>query len=282
MKNKMNKKLLDASKAKTNNENIFISRRRNQSDNFRYIHNRNPNDNKRIQSRNNNQNQMNYNQKSIETNQIQNNFNFINLNNFNSNPIELKKNNNFINNNVNVLQMNYKFYPVGLENVGATCYMNATLQCLSNCYELSYYLLDSNRYNNEYSKFKDNFPLTYAYANVVHNLFPPAKDYKSYFKPIYFKETVGNLNELFKEFAANDSKDLLIYILEKINEELKVPVAINNILFQNINIGTEMGQYLMFMNQFYSQNTSIISNNFYGINESIVQLFHIFFLLIYI
>ena len=271
MKNKMNKKLLDASKAKTNNENIYNFRHRNKSDNFRYIHNRNPYDNKRIQSRNNNQNQMNYNQKSIETNQIQNNFNFINLNNFNSNPIELKKNNNFINNNVNVLQMNYKFYPVGLENVGATCYMNATLQCLSNCYELSYYLLDSNRYNNEYSKFKDNFPLTYAYANVVHNLFPPAKDYKSYFKPIYFKETVGNLNELFKEFAANDSKDLLIYILEKINEELKVPVAINNILFQNINIGTEMGQYLMFMNQFYSQNTSIISNNFYGINESIVQ-----------
>jgi ubiquitin C-terminal hydrolase len=44
-----------------------------------------------------------------------------------------------------------------------------------------------------------------------------------------------------------------------------------NNLFLNINIGTEMGQYLMFMNQFYSQNTSIISKNFYGINESIVH-----------
>ena len=36
---------------------------------------------------------------------------------------------------------------IGLKNIGATCYMNATLQCFSNITKLRSYLLDKYNYN---------------------------------------------------------------------------------------------------------------------------------------
>ena len=148
--------------------------------------------------------------------------------------------------------------------------MNATLQCLSHCDELSNYLLNPSNYQ-EYESFTDIFPLTYAYADVVKNLFPTKNKYHPFFKPLYFKTVIGNLNELFKEFAANDSKDLLIFILERIHQELKLPIESNNYINPNININSKEGQFSLFLKQFNDENTSIISKNFYGINESTIR-----------
>ena len=146
--------------------------------------------------------------------------------------------------------------------------MNATLQCLSNCKELTDYLI--NNYHSIQNKYND-FVLTYAYANVINNLFPSKSKYKPYYKPIYFKNVIGNLNPLFKEFKANDSKDLLIFILERMHQELKIKLNINNNINQNINLDFKMGQFLFFFIQYNSQNCSIIAQNFYGVNETTTQ-----------
>ena len=223
-------------------------------------------------------------------NMIPNNMNKMNMNinnNFNMNmPMNMKMN---MNNNFNMMSKNNKnmnmnknlinnknmniFYrPVGLKNIGATCFMNATLQCLSHCDELTSYLLNSKNYN-EYQNHYDIFPLTYAYANVLNSLFPPKDKYNKSFAPTYFKKVIGNLNELFKSFEANDSKDLLIYILERIHLELKIPNGNNNINnnIMNYNPNSKLHQLNLFLNQFNAENTSVVSKNFYGINESTVQ-----------
>jgi len=55
---------------------------------------------------------------------------------------------------------------VGLNNIGATCYMNATLQCLSNTDELTKYFFNKFKYDvNDNNKIMSN-----AYYNVIKNL----------------------------------------------------------------------------------------------------------------
>ena len=57
---------------------------------------------------------------------------------------------------------------IGLKNVGATCYMNATLQCLSQILPLAYYFKNNQQINDTISKYKyknDNC-LIYYLCNI--------------------------------------------------------------------------------------------------------------------
>ena len=67
-------------------------------------------------------------------------------------------------------EINYNFYNLpsfrGLDNVGATCYMNATLQCLTNIKPITDYLLNQNKYSyllnqNKYSYLFENVKSVY-------------------------------------------------------------------------------------------------------------------------
>ena len=58
----------------------------------------------------------------------------------------------------------------GLDNVGATCYMNATLQCLANIKPVTHYLLNANNYSDLF--FNEKLcPLTLGYTQVLIGLF---------------------------------------------------------------------------------------------------------------
>ena len=178
------------------------------------------------------------------------------INNNNSNV------NNNLNNNINSNINNYQYtnlqikqmrpYRLGLDNIGATCYMNATLQCLCNIVQLQNYFLN----NNEVFQ-KPGATLSKAFSDVLQNLYDNNNNKNSY-SPYNFKNTISEMNSLFKGVAANDSKDLILFLYEKIHEELNIQNNYNN-LEQNIPYELQL-----FRQNYYSNNSSIIEKTFYN------------------
>ena len=80
------------------------------------------------------------------------------------------------------------------------------------------------------------------------------------------------MNPLFQGIAANDSKDLVNFIIMTLHEELN---EANNNIPNNNNIFIDQRDqqlvYNMFINNFKAKNNSIISNLFYAINCNITQ-----------
>ena len=217
------------------------------------------------------------------------NSNMSSNNNMNMNNINNKINiiNNSINKNTQINNNNNKkkqkapkplsFYEkptlIGLQNIGATCFMNATLQCLSQTEDLTNYFLDEKRSgqkikdNNIAVKNRNDLQLTPVYLELVKKLWDK-NNFKGYFEPKRFMKTVEEMNPLFKLGQAGDSKDFIIFVLEQFHNELKK--VVNN---DNINDSVNVNQYIQeeafkfFIEDFMKQ-TSIISDIFYGILET--------------
>ena len=95
--------------------------------------------------------------------------------------------------------------------------MNSTLQCLSNTKELIYYFLNIFTYDpNNNKKIMSN-----AYYNLIVNLWNKDNNNKS-FSPDDFKTKLSQENPLFKGIEANDSKDLILFLIERFHNELNV------------------------------------------------------------
>ena len=158
---------------------------------------------------------------------------------------------------------------IGLANIGATCYMNATLQCLSNIDTLTNYVLI---YQKIFSQNVIKYDLTNEYAKLVKNLWDE-NNAKKYYEPYDFKDKIGQKNPLFSGIAANDSKDLILFIFQEMHKELN-NININNLNFNGMNNlikdqRNEKGEYKIFLEDYYSANNSIIQKLFYGEQESI-------------
>ena len=156
---------------------------------------------------------------------------------------------------------------VGLNNIGATCYMNATLQSFSNTKNLSEYFL--NKFVS-LENYKSKL-ISYEYYKVVKNLWDK-KNHKKSYSPDSFKEKLSQENPLFAGAAANDSKDLINFLLERFHLELNL---INpNTLQDNSSMVNQMYQLdenkmlELFFIDFKSKFRSIISDLFYGVMET--------------
>ena len=149
----------------------------------------------------------------------------------------------------------------GLQNIGATCYMNATLQCFSNVPRFREGILNLKNNSND-------LVLSYSLHEVFKNLWKNNKI--KYYAPYNFKDLISEMNPLFKGIAANDSKDLILFILENIHNELNkkknFPSTQNKINNQDF-----ISVFNGFVNEYTSTNESIVSDEFFGYFVSIMK-----------
>ena len=107
---------------------------------------------------------------------------------------------------------------IGLNNIGATCYMNATIQCLSHTVKLTNYFL-----NPKHKILINEKQFSKEFYEVLKRLW--IKQYNnnnSNYSPYKLKEVISKMEPLFKGIAANDSKDLVNFILQQLHLELNL------------------------------------------------------------
>ena len=233
----------------------------------------------------NNNTNINYNNGNFNNNNLNNNNNFFNQ--LNNNTMATYNNDNINNNKNNFnpkttitrhpkknddIEINFLIRAKGLQNVGATCYMNATLQCFYHVKPLTENLINDNN-------IKSSMEITYCYKNLieelagcknkhkfrikVQNLILDDKE-KDYFEPNDFKNLIGKLNPLFKGIKACDSKDLILFLLENMDRELTE----RNNKTSNREIFYGKGLSQMEEENFKKIHNSIFSELFYGFQKS--------------
>ena len=296
------------------NKNLFqiSNQNMNQNSNQKMYQNNNQNSNQKMYQTNNqsiNQNisqdmNLNINQ-NINQNMNQNiNQNIYQDANHNMNQIMNKNSSQNMNQNSNQKAINLiqdsptdiarkkdlkKDFPlpplIGLKNVGATCYMNATLQCLSQIQKLTLYFKYHKHVEDVIKKYKakNENCLTASYKYLIENLWPSNSGYQTkeycgknsnnlYFSPEAFKIKISNMNELFKGVQANDAKDLINFIIMTLHSELN-----KNNKNQNTNLNifidqkNEISIFNAFLQNFMAENKSIISDIFYGVTHTIMK-----------
>eukprot|EP01083_Nonionella_stella_P236186 829779_1 len=106
---------------------------------------------------------------------------------------------------------------IGLYNLGNTCFMNSSLQCLVSCRALSEYFL-SGRYRKEINS--DNplgtgGRLVRSYARLLKSM-----QGGSAIHPFDFKSTIGQFATQFSGYGQHDSQEFMNFLLDGLHEDV--------------------------------------------------------------
>ena len=186
-----------------------------------------------------------------------------------------------------VLPPEYLFHITGLYNIGSTCYMNATLQCLLHVSPLiSYFIRVYPKDKDKLEKLNESIfskgKISEAFFEIIKSISEAGKNKKNitqnnlnknYNKsndavsPEIFQKTVGKYNPQFQNLEANDSKDLILYLLQVMHQELNYYTK--NIAFNGYpNQFDRDKTFWAFFKSYDATNFSIISDLFYGTSEN--------------
>ena len=160
----------------------------------------------------------------------------------------------------------------GLNKLQNLNFMNPIIQCLSHTKMMTEYFLNQNnkkfiinKYNNS-----DEPKLSPIYQELIQKLW--TYNEKNVCSSFNLKNTIENINPLLKNGQTN-AKDLTIFILEQLHNELKKDLKINDINNSNINLNNNIVNYYdknNVLNNFFEEfkkQCSIISDIFCGFKE---------------
>ena len=157
---------------------------------------------------------------------------------------------------------------VGLGNIGNTCYMNSSLQCLSNCKLLTnYFLFDYYiPFINKTNKIGSKGKIVEAYAELIKNLW---YGQKKFIEPYRLKNECGMVRNIFAGYNQQDSQEFISFLLDELHEDLNK--VINKPYIEkndNLQFNSEKDEFNYNYNNFLARNQSIIVDLFYGMFKS--------------
>ncbi|CDS00039.1 related to Ubiquitin carboxyl-terminal hydrolase 4 [Sporisorium scitamineum] len=112
----------------------------------------------------------------------------------------------------------------GLKNLGNSCYMNSTLQCLSATIPLARFLLDGSYKQaiNRTNPLGTQGQLATALAGLVHVMWGEKYAFVS---PVTFREAMARFAPSFRGYDQHDSQEFLAILLDGLHEDLNYVVT---------------------------------------------------------
>jgi len=159
---------------------------------------------------------------------------------------------------------------IGLDNIGATCYMNAALQCFCHIGKFVEYF----KYNQQMKEsiFNNKNNLSNSFKILIDELWPDnynssSLNNKKHYAPKDFKNKISKMNTLFEGIAANDAKDLVNFLIMTLHSELNKTIEKNEIKnYGIIDPSNKKTIFDIYNEEVISKNNSIISKLFYATN----------------
>ncbi len=183
---------------------------------------------------------------SINNNNSTNDQQINNSNNSNgNNPPSVKRSNNSNVSNQSYQQKEFKIKNykkqsrTGLVNLGDTSYLNAVLQLLGQIPEfVEFYINRKNEfYLDENKKINDsikNKPFSFVTYRLFLHLYPENLNDVEIYKPDSYLRILSHFNPIYSSNKRKNPNDLLIFILNKLDDEMKYK---NTIVSNNVNYG---------------------------------------------